>query len=77
MQLLLSSVKCQPSNSDHNMLSTTPERLLPYLPASHWTYRQTSNISRTISQYLNISRLILQLFLRNLLKPGDKSRMKM
>ena len=41
------------------------------------TYRKLSNISRTKSQNLNNSRLILQLSLPNPLKPGVKSRMKM
>ena len=40
-------------------------------------YRQTSNISRIISQNLNVSRPILQLSLPNPLKPGVKSIMKM
>ena len=40
-------------------------------------YRQTSNIRHTKSENLNVSRLVLQLSLRNLLKPGVKSRMKM
>ena len=40
-------------------------------------YRPISNISRTKSQNLNVSRLVLQLSLRNRLKPGVKSRMKM
>ena len=40
-------------------------------------YRQTSNTSRTKSQNVNVSRLVLQLSLRNLLKPGVESRMKM
>ena len=43
----------------------------------HLNYRQISNISRTKSQNLNVSRHVLQLSLRNLLKPGVKSRMKM
>ena len=41
------------------------------------TYRQISNISRTKSQYWNVSRLVLQLSLPNPLKPGVKSIMKM
>ena len=41
------------------------------------TYRKTSNISRTQSQHLIVSRLILQLSLPSPLKPGVKSRMKM
>ena len=40
-------------------------------------YRQISNISRTKSQNLNVSRLVLQLPLPNPVKPGVKSRMKM
>ena len=51
-------------------------------PWEMWTkifniYRQISNISHTKSQNLNVSRLILQLSLYNILKPGVKSRMKM
>ena len=42
-----------------------------------WYYRKISNISRTISQNLNDSCLVLQLSLPNPLKPGVKSRMKM
>ena len=40
-------------------------------------YRQISYISRTKSQNLNVSRLVLQFSLHNQLKPGVKSRMKM
>ena len=40
-------------------------------------YRQVSNIKHTESQNLNVSRLGLQLSLRNVLKPGVKPRMKM
>ena len=40
-------------------------------------YSKISNTRRTTSQNLNVSRLVLQLFLPNLLVPGDKSRMKM
>ena len=43
----------------------------------HWVYRQISNISRTKSQNLNSSHLVLQLSLCNILKPCVKSRMKM
>ena len=39
-------------------------------------YRQTFNTRRTKPQNLNVSRLVLQLSLPNLLKPGVKSRMK-
>ena len=40
-------------------------------------YRKTSCISRTKSQNLKVSYLVLQLSLLNPLKPGVKSRMKM
>ena len=40
-------------------------------------YRKISNIRRTKSQNLNVSRLVLQLFSPNPMKPGVKSRMKM
>ena len=39
--------------------------------------RQTSNIRRTKSPNLNVSRLVLQLSLRSLFKPGVKSQIKM
>ena len=41
------------------------------------TYRKISYISRTKSPNLNVSRLVLQLSLPNLMKPGVKSRMTM
>ena len=41
------------------------------------SYRKISNISRTESQNLNDSRLVLQLSLPTPLKPVVKSRMKM
>ena len=40
-------------------------------------YRKISNIERTKSQHINVSRPGLQLSLRNILKPGVKLRMKM
>ena len=40
-------------------------------------YRKISNISRTKSINLDVSRLVLQLSLPNPMKPGAKSRMKM
>ena len=40
-------------------------------------YRKISNIRRTKSQNLNVSRLVLQLSLSNPMKPGVKSKMKM
>ena len=39
-------------------------------------YSQISNINHTKSQNLNFSHLVLQLSLRNLMKPGVKARMK-
>ena len=41
------------------------------------TYRKTSSISRTKSQSLNVSCILLQLSLLNPLKPGVNLRMKM
>ena len=41
------------------------------------TYRKISNIRRTQSPNLNVSRLVLQLSLPNPMKPVVKSRMKM
>ena len=38
-------------------------------------YRQTCNIRRNNSQNLNVSYLVLLLYLSNLLKPGVKSRL--
>ena len=40
-------------------------------------YRKISNIRRTKSPNLTVSRLVLQLSLPNPMKPGVKSRMKM
>ena len=40
-------------------------------------YRQISNIRRTKSEHLDVSRLVLQLSLPNPLKAGIKSRMKL
>ena len=40
-------------------------------------YRKISNISRTKSPNLNVSRLVVQLSLPNPMKPGVMSRMKM
>ena len=44
---------------------------------NQFAYRKTSNIRRIKSQDINVSCLVLQLSLPNLLKPGVKSRMKM
>ena len=40
-------------------------------------YRKTSSTSRTKSQSLNVSCILVQLFSLNPLKPGVKLRMKM
>ena len=42
-----------------------------------YKYRKVSNIRRTKSPNLNVSRLVLQLSLPNPMKPDVKSRMKM
>ena len=55
---------------------TVSQWLLALLLMSY-AYCQTSNIWHTKSQNLIVSRVILQLSLPNLLKPGVKSRMKM
>ena len=39
-------------------------------------YRQISNIGHTEFQNLNVSHLVLQLYLCNILKPGVKLRIK-
>ena len=44
---------------------------------SNCKYDKMSNIRRTESKNLNVSRLFLQLYLCNILKPIVKSRMKM
>ena len=45
--------------------------------SAYLVYRQGSNISRTKSHSVNASRLVLQLSLRKIFKPGVKPRMKM
>ena len=47
------------------------------IPISKSNYRQVSNISRTKSQHLKDSHIVLRLSLPNPLKPDVKSRMKM
>ena len=42
-----------------------------------WHTIKTSSLSGTKSKNLNVSRLVVQMSLPNLLKPGVKSRMKM
>ena len=58
----------------------------PMLANHHWNkmsprleriYRTISNIRHTKSPNLNVSRLVLELYLPKLLMPGIKSRMKM
>ena len=44
---------------------------------SHEIHRQVSNIRHSEFKILNVSRLGLQLSVRNILKPGVKPRMKM
>ena len=51
--------------------------ILHFSAETDWIYRQTSNISRPKSRNLNVSRLVLDLFLTKPLTPGVKSRMKM
>ena len=49
----------------------------PWIWHASAIYRQISNISRTKSRNLNASRLVLQLSLCNILKPGVETRIKM
>ena len=53
------------------------EEFLYAVDPMNYAYREISNISRTQSANINVSHLVLQLFLPNLLKPGVKLRMKM
>ena len=52
-------------------------QLNPTIAIMNYVYHQTSRVSWTKPQHLNVSHLILQLSLPNSLKPGLKSRMKM
>ena len=81
MLLKMSSGKWRPFCLGLNVL--TMLGALSYLECFSWlitqylNYCQTSNISGTKSQNLDVSRLILQLTLPNPLKPSFESRMKM
>ena len=63
------------------LLSPFLRNKLSINPCKHnwlfWCYRKTSSISRTKSQSLNVSCILLQLSSLNLLRPGIKLRMKM
>ena len=64
--------------ASHNAVRRQTTEMIDYTP--NWvvsTYRKTSSISRTKSQNLNVSRILLQLSSLNPLKPGVKLRMKM
>ena len=62
----------------HRSWSTLVQMMACHLITwTNFDYRKFSNIRRTKSQNLNVSLLILQLYLRNLLKPCVKARMKM
>ena len=58
-------------------LSLSQSSCLADLDTKHWLPSNLSNIRRTNSQNLIVSRLVLQLSLCNPLKPGVKLRMKM
>ena len=51
--------------------------MFSYSFSAAWAYRKTYSKSRTKSQELNVSCILLQLSLLNSLKPGVKLRMKM
>ena len=44
------------------------------LSGKHWLYRQTTNISLTKSQYINVSHLVWKLSLPNPFEPVVKSK---
>ena len=87
--ILFHILTCFPVVKDHaecNLRRNIAECFLPLAKAflgviadTGWkrAYRYISNIGRTKSQNLNVSRLVLQLSFLNLLKPDVKSRMKM
>ena len=79
VELHLPNQTCIKNHSCYkNLVKSKRYRVLSYLQASDvLMYRQTSNISCTKSQNLNVSHLVLQLSLANPLKPCVKSRMKM
>ena len=61
-----------------DMTTTKQTKNISIFYGIYWqTYRKISNIRRTKSQTLNVSRLVLQLSLPNPMKPGVKSKMKM
>ena len=74
--LVLSSTKPLPE-----LMFTTSSLMANGITRAEWfhpkAYRQFSNISRTQSQNINVSRLVLQSSLSNPWKPGVKLRMKM
>ena len=63
-------IVCKDDGRQNIFVSSTP----PWHKTAYRNsiYSQTSNISRTKSQHLNISRLVLQLSLSNPFKPGVK-----
>ena len=58
-------------------IECTDNVIIRLILRSNIMYRKISDIRRTKSQNLNVSRLVLQLSLPNPMKPGVKSRMKM
>ena len=84
MHFKMLSAKWQPFCLGRNVLNFLPisPMVCPFTSRrfsfpSVMIYRETSNISRTKSQNLNVSHLVLHLSLSNPLKPGVKSRMNM
>ena len=63
-------------NTSLNTVPSQTKRFTNTRPFNY-KYRQFSNIRRTQSQNINVSRLVLSLSLPNPLKPGVKLRMKM
>ena len=74
MNYAWSNMHIMHSNIDMNCAWSNLPRIHSY---TYRTYRTISNIRRTKSQNLNVSRLGLRMSLRNILKPSVKWRMKM
>ena len=68
------SVECNLLQMD---IQSVFDKIMSQMHVMNENYRQFSNISRTQSPNINVSRLVLQLSLPNPLKPRVKLRMKM
>ena len=64
------------NDKEANVLPTSHD-MIYLMVVKRYEYRNISNIKRTKSQNLNVSRLGLKLTLRNIFKPSVKWRRKM